>query len=124
MRTLAISALALGAVPAGSGLFGQIYNETGSTLRVWTKRWPGPCRLDTGRAVACSIGTNSFITLTAEDRNNAPGTAIRVEDRPTWSAEVATWFQRPYSTRCAADNSEPKTLALQEDSAKPLEGIV
>lgn len=106
------------------GVVGQIYNESGATLWLWSRKWPGICQLDAGRSAGFAVGSSAVITVSSvQDYGKSPGIGIRIEDTPGLSPAVTTWFQRPNLSRCESNKSEVKTVGLKEDSEQMLEGV-
>ena len=116
--------LTINTFDAGHGVVGQLYNETGSTLWVWSRKMPGFCQLEAGRSTGFAVGSSAVFTVTAE-RNfeKAPGVGIRIEDKEVLSPRVSTFFQRASLSRCASDGAELEAVLPQGDSEELLEGV-
>ena len=110
------------------GVFGTLYNETGSTLWVsmdWNvgETW---CRLDAGRGAA--FGAAEFINLLVSVGNGSdsyPGVRIFVND-PEWFflPKVKTSYEASDRRLCYQDQSELDTGGLEENEENWLNGKV
>ena len=114
--------LADGRFDKDDGVFGTVYNETGSTL--WVKSWGNEkwCRLDAGRGGA--FGAGEYINLlVSTGTRDTPGIRIYAWD-PYWMGlpQVKTMYLTSSNSICGNGESWLDTGPLEEEDEDRLNG--
>lgn len=122
-----------GDVTSGSGVFGQVHNDTDSPVWVWGQRtdgWsPSPCRLNPG--MSASFGSSGLgfagefrmqLLVTSSQDPDAPGTMVGY----VWGPKVRPYAVSSYQTAgagtCDGDSVELRTQTLGSQGKSLLEG--
>ena len=115
--------LAAGQFDKDDGVFGTVYNETGSTL--WVKAWGGNekwCRLDAGRGGAFGAGEHVNLLVSTGTRDT-PGIRIYAWDPYLMGLpKVKTMYWTSSNSICGDGESWLDTGGLEENEENWLNG--
>ena len=130
------------------GVFGHVYNNTGSPVWVWSQRKDAasPCLLSPGKGA--SFGSASppgsddapwvpsrtriefqdqftdqfWILVTSSPDSNAPGTAVGVVDPNVGYPDAVSIYTTAGGSRCDGDKRQLRTAGLKENREYRLKG--
>jgi len=123
-----------------NGVFGQVYNNTGSTVWIWSqdKADTAPCRLSPGEGASFGSASEPRMTsdaawvpsgdsrfwllLTSAQDPNSPGTAVAVYDPPVGYPDAVSVYRTAGGGICDSDNVQLKTAGLSEGQEYRLKG--
>ena len=124
-----------------NGVFGHVYNNTGSTVWIWSqdRAATSPCRLSPGKGASYGGPSQPRMTedaawvpggarglfwllLTSSQDSGAPGTAVAVYDPPVGYPDAVSVYTTAGGSRCDRDDVRLETGGLSEGQEYRLKG--